>query len=547
MSREKQLSPRLEANLDAIFDTHPDPFSLYWKIAADLDPSALELVQKRIRRILQRKGEIGPESAVLLACVLHLTGFPAHRLMHFLSLYLPGGISLSLFDFAVGAIFLDGVPVPEQAVYDMSRYTYLEKRLLARKSLEISARLKDSLSPGVLLFLYLLSLRDDLSNENVQLIGLVMKNCFPALGVPTRLGAASLEEYGDLARAWKRAEARSIAAEAEGAGGGDRKPVRAFERETASAFLDKYFSDAALEEMRAAAPPPVRKPRSAPAKTDTPREPPREEAAPLPSVDTKRARQAPKTGAAPPDDQTAPSPPVLKPRRAPQAGEAGRAAAAPLETAQRAAPSPARAPTAARARRTRTALPPVPSVERPRTSPPVPAAERPRTPASAEAPARPVPQRDTVSPRRPAKPRQKRAGGARPSPLPFLLAFAPLLLAAVVTAGALFAARPWAWTSPTPAASAATAAAPAASTPSGSATPTTSGAAPGTPEGAPSTTPYVVRPGDSLWKIFLSQGDAVSDGKGWVDFLSSARTLNKLGDPDNIKPGKVLSIVRPVK
>ena len=46
--------------------------------------------------------------------------------------------------------------------------------------MEISDTLKASLSPAVLLFLYLLSLRDDLSNENIQLIALIMKNCFPA-------------------------------------------------------------------------------------------------------------------------------------------------------------------------------------------------------------------------------------------------------------------------------------------------------------------------------------------------------------------------------
>jgi nucleoid-associated protein YgaU len=120
-----------------------------------------------------------------------------------------------------------------------------------------------------------------------------------------------------------------------------------------------------------------------------------------------------------------------------------------------------------------------------------------------------------------------------------LLPFAPLLLAAVVTGSSLFVARPWAWRAglPMPSASAplVTAPAPPAVTP----------AAVTTLEVTPATTPYVVRPGDSLWKIYLSQGNGASKGKGWMDFLSSARALNKLGDPDNIKPGKVLSIVPP--
>lgn len=525
MSREKQLSPRLEANLDAMFDAHPDPLSLYWKIAADLDPSALELAQKRIRRILQRKGEIGAESAVLLACVLHLSGFPAQRLMHFLSLYLPGGISLSLFDFAVGAIFLDGVPVPEPIVYDMSRYTYLEKRLLARKSLEISARLKDMLSPDVLLFLYLLSLRDDLSNENVQLIGLVMKNCFPALGVRTRLGAASLEEYGDLSRAWKSAEARSMAAEAAGSGAAERMTARAFDRETASAFLDKYFSDAALEEVRAAAPPPVRKPRRPSAPARAPLAPKEEAPAPLPRrlPEQKKARAGRKPVDAPAGSRQATPPHVLKLRQETSGGAAARAgvAARPQESPP-AAPSasPARVPALPRKRRPRTALPAVPAAEPPRAAQPV--------------AAQTVPLRGPARPLVPAKPQHQRSGDRRLLPALVMLPFAPFLLAAVVTGSSLFVSRPWAGraSQPTPAVSAPILAAPAAPAAS-------------PPAVTPATTPYVVRPGDSLWKIYLSQGNGASDGKGWVDFLSSARALNRLGDPDNIRPGKVLFIVPP--
>ena len=110
--------------------------------------------------------------------------------------------------------------------------------------MEISDTLKASLSPAVLLFLYLLSLRDDLSNENIQLIALIMKNCFPAQEVRTRIGGASLEEYGEIARAWKNAEGRSLDLET-GRGSGPRNE-RALRQDSASFFLDRYFSDEAL-------------------------------------------------------------------------------------------------------------------------------------------------------------------------------------------------------------------------------------------------------------------------------------------------------------
>jgi nucleoid-associated protein YgaU len=58
----------------------------------------------------------------------------------------------------------------------------------------------------------------------------------------------------------------------------------------------------------------------------------------------------------------------------------------------------------------------------------------------------------------------------------------------------------------------------------------------------PSTTTYVVRPGDSLWKIFTQMRAQSADRKGWMDFLSKTQSLNGLGDPDQLQPGKVLTL-----
>jgi len=541
LSREKQLTARLEANIDAVFDAPRDPFTLYWKIAADLEPDLLGPAQKRIRRILQRRGEIAADAAVLVACVLHLTGFPAHRLMHFLSLYLRAGISASLFEFAVGTIFLDGVPVPEALIYDMSRYTYLEKRLLARKSLEISGALRGSLSPGVLLYLYLLSQRDDLSNENIQLVGLVMKNCFPALEVRTRLGGASLDEYGDLARAWKKAEERTLTAEA-AAAGMDRRPSRPFDRETASAFLDKYFSDAALAEMRAAAPPAARKP---------PRKPSPRQEAPSRPVEARPpavprelgARGAAPSARRPPETspaQASPAPVLTLPSRK----EEPAAASAPAREAD----------ATHRPRRIRAPLPAVPRVEQHRgrhAAPVSPVTEQPSRPPAGAHGTSSRPRGSSAEPQEKEETRQagQRKGHERHVQkghwrLPgtgALLPYAPVAAAALLTCIVVIAVRPYTWnlypaTAPAPA--------PSASEPAV----TTAAPEPAVPTVAEPqrvTAPYVVRPGDSLWKIFVSQGSGAGSTKGWSDFLSSARQLNQLGDPNTIRPGKVLTIVPP--
>jgi nucleoid-associated protein YgaU len=244
MPREKDLSSRLDSLLEAVFGDRPDLFAIFRQIASELPPSQHLAFKKRIRRTLRAKAPIGTDSALLVACVLRLTGFAPHRLLHFLSLYVPGTLRLSQFEFAAQALFSHGAPIPETILYDLTQHTYLEKRLLVRKSMEVSARLRDDLSPDLLLNLYLLSLRDDLSDENVHLIALIMKNCFPALELRPRLGGATLEEYGEIAKAWRYAEQRSLSLDA---GKSDAaRAVRPFNRESASFFLDKYFSDAAL-------------------------------------------------------------------------------------------------------------------------------------------------------------------------------------------------------------------------------------------------------------------------------------------------------------
>jgi nucleoid-associated protein YgaU len=70
------------------------------------------------------------------------------------------------------------------------------------------------------------------------------------------------------------------------------------------------------------------------------------------------------------------------------------------------------------------------------------------------------------------------------------------------------------------------------------------GQTPSTPS-VPATRTYVVKPGDSLWKIFSTLRPQSPDRRGWMDFVSKAQSLNSLGDPDQLQPGKILTLSAP--
>ena len=487
MPGENRLSGPLEVLLDAVFAERPDPYSLFREIAAELHPVHYLPLQKKVRRMLRAKGALSTDSALLVASVLALTGFPPLRLLHFLSLYVPGTVRLPQFEFAASAMFANGLPITDAMLYDLTGYTYLEKRLLVRKSMEISTRLKDILSPELLLCLYLLSLRDDLSNENAHLVGLIMKNCFPTLEVRSRMGGATLEEYGEMAKALRRGEQRAFSLEYDG-GSATRAP-QPFDRESASFFLDKYFADAALEKQH-------------------------EEAA--------AARPAPKAAAVPKAAaQNAPgkaSRPGRRPGAAPPPGRAQNDA-------------PAGAPAAVQASMAAHAEQPV--VSRPRAE----AAQAAK--ASVSRPARHVTRTDRAVRRRPAE------RVLMPAPtieeawlrLPLL---APLCAAAVVTLALMvFAVRVQPSSRALHAEPAAAVAAPA---PAEASQQSPDASAPPVQLPAPPSSRYVVQRGDSLWKIYRSLSSDRAAPMGWAEFLSRMSAENGIGDPDRIQPGKVLTV-----
>jgi len=243
---------RLDALLDDLLGDRPvEASDVLSKISRHLGQLEHPSAQGRIARRLKTITSLTADGAVKAACVMHMSGVPPHRLVHFLSASLPGSLTLTQFELTVRFIFNDDPPVSQQLLYDLTQYTYLEKKLLARRSVELANRLKGSLDSRLLLYLYLLSLRDDLSNENAHLIFLILRICFPALNVHGRRQNISTAETRELAEAWKNAQKSARYAKIQPAPHADPSENRS-PRESASFFLDKYFSDDELPATRAA-------------------------------------------------------------------------------------------------------------------------------------------------------------------------------------------------------------------------------------------------------------------------------------------------------
>jgi len=299
------------------------------------------------------------------------------------------------------------------------------------------------------------------------------------------MGGATLEEYGEMAKALRHGEQRSLSLEYDGG-----VATRPFDRESASFFLDKYFADAALEKQHeeAAAARPVR----------------------------KAARRLPKAAAVQKAVARTATGSVARPgRRRNAAPSPGRA----QDDAPAGMPAAVQASAAAHAAE--------PAVSQRNAG----AAQAAKSYASRPA--------ARTAPRRPAA----RAQIPAPTPaaawlrLPLL---APLGAAAVVVlALTVLAMRvqplsraPHA--EPPPAVAAPAAAEAPQELPDASQPPTQSP--------APPARRYIVQRGDSLWKIYRSLGNDRAAPTSWAEFLSRTSAENGIGDPDRIQPGKVLTV-----
>ncbi len=260
MPRESSLTSRLDRLFDDLLSDRPsDVIQILTEISQVLGSAQNAYARRQITRRLKAAPALSSEVVLRTVCLMHVIGLPALRLVHFLSVSFSGTISLAQFELVVGFLFDPSLSIPAELLYDLTQYTYLERKVLAKRSVELAARLRGAITPDLLLYLYLLSLRDDLANENVHLIHLILKICFPNLKVRGRPRTVSAAEEREIAEAWKSVERSARYAES------SRPTVSAADgqqtglSESASYFLDKYFSDEATSREPAPADAPAPK------------------------------------------------------------------------------------------------------------------------------------------------------------------------------------------------------------------------------------------------------------------------------------------------
>lgn len=246
MPRESSLTSRLDKLFDDLLSDRPsDVIAILSEISGILGPAQNAYARRQIARRLKAAPSLSAEVVLRTVCLMHVIGLPALQLVHFLSVSFPGTMSLAQFELVVGFLFGPTQPLPAEMLYDLSQYTYLESKVLAKRSVELAARLRGFITPDLLLYLYLLSLRDDLANENVHLIHLILSICFPTLKVRGRPRTVSAAEEEEIAEAWKNVERTARYAESARPPARPEAARRAGLSESASYFLDKYFSDEA--------------------------------------------------------------------------------------------------------------------------------------------------------------------------------------------------------------------------------------------------------------------------------------------------------------
>ncbi len=157
MPGDHRTPSRLKALLTNLLDEHvPDPSHALKELSRALTSADQGVVLRRVAGRVRSALGLSTDGAVRAICVMHFSGVPIPRIVRFLADNLRGPLNLPQFELAVRFVFDNTAPLPQQLVYDLTQYTYLENALLARRGAELSARLQDSLTPPVLLYLYLL-------------------------------------------------------------------------------------------------------------------------------------------------------------------------------------------------------------------------------------------------------------------------------------------------------------------------------------------------------------------------------------------------------
>jgi nucleoid-associated protein YgaU len=174
-----------------------DPFKEYAEAKAVLAAGGRDLLRRELAERLRGRGTLDPGRTLLVAGVYRLAGAGDKAIFNFIARNCPARISLPQFNFVETALFPEGAPVPSDVKFELTGYSYFDNALIFRKVFKLVEQLKGAAGYRLLTYLLLLFVRNDLSNENRMLVGLILNNLDPAIMtkvIPKEL----LREYKDF-------------------------------------------------------------------------------------------------------------------------------------------------------------------------------------------------------------------------------------------------------------------------------------------------------------------------------------------------------------
>jgi nucleoid-associated protein YgaU len=190
-----------------------DPYRPYREIIAGIPEADAGRINREIRERIRSEPPVSVNNALLTAGVLFHTGSKERELIDFLLTHIKSRISIDHYLFFLYALFENKPPVSSDIMFDLVNYTYLDKEVIQKKLDELTASLKGARTPGTVLFLLLLSFRQDVANENLRILVLLLNNIAPEVIVAARKRSC-FPEYGEIIEEARRAKIR-MSAEAE--------------------------------------------------------------------------------------------------------------------------------------------------------------------------------------------------------------------------------------------------------------------------------------------------------------------------------------------
>jgi nucleoid-associated protein YgaU len=156
-----------------------DLFREYGEIRSLLQREDYPRVRKEITVRIRPEKRLETDRVLLIGSVLKLTGAGKPSLFKFFSNHYPPSINLEQFQFIERTLFGGVSPVPSDVRFDLIEYSYFDNALVFRKAFALAGALALDLSRDILLYLFLLFARIDLSNENKMLVGLILNALAP--------------------------------------------------------------------------------------------------------------------------------------------------------------------------------------------------------------------------------------------------------------------------------------------------------------------------------------------------------------------------------